>query len=462
MDQCRPSLLAAHKHARALKGQLIKSERVLAETRERFFDERSRNALLEEELQKQLAFTSELEGRLQDERTQQMERERELRHARQALIEFDAHPLPNLPSSNIRHVVMVSRSVTPCDDDGIVNNADSSRSTVGGAPPGCQDRDSQHVGWDAIKQPRNPVGMSNRVSTITLKLSSPEVWTQTPRWLVSQFPHSLRAPPIKRGDLARSAAQLRQLLSASKGILHEDDKVVLEFTHDRQAASQSAMAFTLAVVNQSSHDLQQVQINPHEISSPACRFRIEAEPGSATPGLLRPQTRLHFRGELEVHDVFEKLPRVDFSYLLPDNLRCQAALLLPLAISRLLVPIKPSMKHFVELWNSPEFAHAEVAYTCSLRSSLQKTLSAFGCTRNLEFGGVFHHVLGTSESVQIITLASSYPRCNCGPVEVLVCVEVGGPTRGETSLCRVAVRPTSHAVNCALAQVFLLTLSEPT
>jgi len=294
-----------------------------------------------------------------------------------------------------------------------------------------------------------------------LERSSLEKWTQTPRWPAPRSPLLTRTPPAKPHELVRNAIQLRQLLSDSQGILYEDDKLTIEFSLGQQVGGRPRLTFTATLVNRSSHDLQQVDITTHEAPLHAYKLRIEREPECAPSGALRPQGRLRFRGEIEVLGVFEMMPEVELSYLLPDNLRCRATIFVPLNISRLMTPTKVSAKEFVDQWNSSESACAEVSFVCSMRNGLHGTSPAFECAKSLELGGAFQHVFGVSESAQAITIASSYPQRSGNPIEVLVLVELGCPSRVEASLCRVALRSISHTLNRALAHVLLYALSEP-
>jgi len=449
---------------------------------------------LEDELKKQAMTHSVLQGRLQETRNQQTLTERELRSTRLALAECD-HPLPaTAPVRKAHDTVtthagdtsgaMMSMSLSVAGSDELADPLNRAAATWSGnkAPRGGDTRhdhqeaplqqlvrwhrEATDVGGSAMSLvPPSSTNMDSAVkgnlSMRMLKRSSLDVWSETPRWRGPESPLLKRMPLMKSADVARSVTQLRQLLSGSQGILYEDDKVTLEFTHVHQTAGRPRLAFTALLTNHSGHDLQQLHITAQEAPFHAYKLRIEPEPGVAPFGFLRSQAKLRFRGELEVLGVFEKFPKVDFSYLLPDNLHCHAILSLPLAISQLMVSVKPSPKQFLEQWNLSESAHAEVAFICPLRCAQHGVSPPFECAKSLEFGGAFQQILGASESVEVITLASSYPQKNGGPVETLVCVELGGHSRTESLLCRVAVRSMSHALNRALAQVFLYALSEP-
>merc|ERR1711971_770358 len=100
---------------------------------------------------------------------------------------------------------------------------------------------------------------------------------------------------------------------------------------------------------------------------------------------------------------------VIFSYLLADNLSCKAMLRLPLAVTRLLSPARLDKHKFMQLWDSSELAHHEVAFICGVREELLAIGMSVSLTKCLQFGGSLHCLPGLDETPGIAVLAAFWP-----------------------------------------------------
>merc|ERR1712196_518900 len=118
----------------------------------------------------------------------------------------------------------------------------------------------------------------------------------------------------------------------------------------------------MTIINRGGHSIHDVKLMAQRTDQ-ADRFDLRLQPQSAedASGMLS-RRPLQYWGELEFDDVFETWPKVIFSYLLADNMSCKALIRLPLAITRLLSPARLEKERFIQLWQSAQLAHHEVAF----------------------------------------------------------------------------------------------------
>ncbi|CAJ1362076.1 unnamed protein product, partial [Effrenium voratum] len=181
----------------------------------------------------------------------------------------------------------------------------------------------------------------------------------------------------------------------------------------------------------------------------ASRFALQLEPQVARP--LGPSGQLHFRGRLEVFGVVDSAdggPQVDLAYLQPDNQGLRARLRLPLA-SKLLAAADKALlaARALQLWDAPDFVHAEVACICKLRPALAQN-AAFFAWQALELGGALRCLPGVG-GFRAALFAGCYPSGN--ESDVLLRAELG-PAPGESAAtARGAKEESSVAWRCAQA-----------
>merc|ERR1711977_691109 len=98
----------------------------------------------------------------------------------------------------------------------------------------------------------------------------------------------------------------------------------------------------------------------------------------------------------------------------------------------------------MQLWESSELAHHEVAFICSVRQELLAIGMSFSLTKCLEFGGSLHCLPGLDETPGSAVLAALWPmgQDNGQPAEVLVRAELGAPS-GKLHLPGIAARTGS-------------------
>jgi len=218
---------------------------------------------------------------------------------------------------------------------------------------------------------------------------------------------------------------------------------------------------TITISNPGNHQLEHVCLTTPQTSQPhACKLQLERLPKGPHNSLPR-QQQIVFQGQLEVFGPFELGPKVELSYLLPDDLCQKVCLRLPLAITRFMSGVNLEAGRFIELWESAQFAHTEVAVVCNISPALLQGMGAsYSMSRYLELGGALCCLPCLDECTRSIALASSYPQHFGISKEVLVRVELGGPggptiarPYSEPPLCRISVRSASHLVNKALLNV---------
>merc|ERR1712100_991451 len=100
--------------------------------------------------------------------------------------------------------------------------------------------------------------------------------------------------------------------------------------------------------------------------------------------------------------IFEDVPRVELAYSLPDGLRCQAVIRLPLSAARMASPLRLPPERFLELWSSDDFLGSQVAILCRLPQrdgdGHERMSRSLQCAQQLELGGSLHGLTSLGES----------------------------------------------------------------
>jgi len=498
LDQCRRELRQTRKQVGAAEDRVAEREDLISQTRRRLFEANRRSAQLEEEIQNQSHVHTTLQGRLQSARAQQTASEVELRQVRHALGSLSTPRMP-IPETACRGNVGYGReartselvisnieknasSLSVLESDELAASTLPNEGLGGGGnyspvrrlAAGRRDV-SEHYGRD-FQSGGIGNALANEQLERTLPRSSSELWQRTAQVARPRGALLSQTPPAARECIERTNANFRNLLLKARGLLYEDQRVALEMSLGPVALGpgRPGFAFEIAVVNCGGHPIHEVRLGAKE-SAQASSLLIEAEARGGVAGVLWQQQRLRFHGRLEVYGPFEIGPQVELSYRLQDDLGFRACLRLPLAITRFMVPIRLAPSRVLELWASPDFAHAEVAIVCTVRNGLMGASAPFSVWKSLELGGVFCCLPGLDENPRGVVLASSYPQRQGTQCEVLVRAELGGPGHSggmrygggkplplaEASACRVAIRSSSHLVNRALAQVILDVLCDP-
>jgi len=316
---------------------------------------------------------------------------------------------------------------------------------------------------------------------LVLRRSPPEVWRRTPHAAPTSGPPVLRAPAASSEWMERAEEAFRNLLVQRKGVLYRDDRVAIElntFGLPLGSSHRPVINFEFTVANQGGHSVHDVKLIHQKAAASAGSFELRVQPQSEQDAAGQLARRpLKYWGELEITGPYEIWPQVIFSYLLADNQSCKALLRLPLAVTRLLSPAKMDRERFLQLWESHELAHHEVAFVCHVRENLVHLGATFSLAKCLEFGGSMHCIPGLDETPGSAVLAALSPigHGDEEPAEVLVRAELAAPTGhirlpgvtarsggGATHAqqCRVAIRSASHTISRALGKVMLEVLSD--
>lgn len=491
LDMMRHELQACRTRLSAAEATNADRESQLTQSRQRLFDEKRRSSQLEEEIRSRDAMNMSVQKKLHTERD------------KYAALEKDLHCL--------RHVCGGSMAASVVDNGGSSDGgyrekslrytsrrASSEASAVprfaatvakvngddelGGCCSANTRLDSHSVSWDSRLarcegEDRSDGGSRNTSKTMSpsyglslesrsaafdlLPRSDPDIWARATRVAGPSAVLVMRSPPAARDCAERLLANYRSLLVKSRGPLYQDEHVLVELAlgqgdNETNASGRRCCVFEACVSNRCGQTLHQVKLVPAN-SDNLGYFDLHVEP--ATGASLWPHDRRIFRGTLSMCSPFEIGPHVILSYLLPDNLLCNVQFRLPLLITRFMAPSRPLAPRFLELWLSPEFVQAEVAFICPIRAPFLEAGGRFFYTKALELGGLFSTLDGLDSSTQSAVLASSMPQLRPS-TEVLVRTELGGP-RGERDLCRVAVRSANYMVSRSVARVFLEVLCDP-
>lgn len=514
VDQLQHELREAKRQLATAQDQIREREEVISETRQRLFDSKHRTVQLEDEVKNQSEVQQVLQGRLQSVRQHSASTETQLRTLRHTLQSAADWRLSRTEAHRPLGNVSYTRSLQSLDLSSIAGTAEvqgpssprrvnESDELATARPPSPRQEGSptdlplqqlarrsraaagahgEFAGGTLHTVP--PLTSSVRPQLPTIARSHAETWHQTPR--ISRLPPALVAQPPPSMEVAlRTHENFRRLLVETRGMLYEDRTVQLEvaISVDSSVAGRPCIRLDMLIVNCGSHGIHEVTCRAAEPSrTHACELKVDVAEvqgaggrGRGSASLAR-QQRVRLRGQLAVFGPFEAVPQLELSYLLPDDLGLKARVRLPLGVTRLMAAPKspPDPKGIVELWDSPNFGHTEVAFACNVRGDLLGAGAPFSVWRCLELGGAFRCLPGLDENPRGTIMVSLYPQRQGTPSEVLLRVELGGPSGpgglpfgsgaslpyGDGALCRVAVRSASNLVNRAVAQVALEAICE--
>lgn len=474
----------------AAEAKVAERDALLTQTRQRLFDEKNRCSQLEDDIQGRDAMRSTLQGKLQGERTKFAALEREQRLLQHACglgtVQRGTSDLRVLSAPRAFGNQKYGRG-SPADESaeemsravrtGAPKVLDNDELAVSIAPDGRAQISAEAPAEAPLQRlarnrPENDDGASGGRSMAAsrapafaiLPRSDIEIWARTAR--VDGPPAVLvsRSPPATPDLLGRVCGNFRNLLAKPKGPLYEDEHVVVEMalaSVGTAGASEQHRAFEARVVNRGSQPLGQVRLRGAELGRPMS-FDLRLEPlHTGAASTVWPQGALGFQGRLDVLSPYEAGPQAELHYLLPDNSPCTAIFRLPLTVAQFMAPVRISAPRFLELWLSPEFVQAEVAFICTVRSAFLQAGGNFLFAKSLELGGTLSPLEGLEASPEGLVLAGSLPPLRPAS-EVLVRAELGGlGGRGERGLCRVAIRSVSYMVSRGLARVIIDILSDP-
>jgi len=394
LHRSRMQLRDARQVALDAEDRLLQLEDELTQTRERLFSQHSTAAQLEDELKKHSDLHGDLHSQLEAKKSKHMEHELALRRA--------------------RHTV------------GVMKGEKGYGNPFGGNSAEGDEAPLQRL---AHETRRNSVERSNQTGAtasthLVLRRTAQQVWSQTPHAAPTSGPAVLRTPPGSSEWLERAEANFRNLLVQRKGTLYRDDQVSIDmstFGPPLGGTHRPVFNFELTITNRGGHSVHDVKLTAQQGGrGNACELRVQPQSAEDAAGMLS-RRPLKFWGELEITDAFETWPQVAFSYLLADNMSCMAMIRLPLAVTRLLSPAKLDKQRFLQLWESSELAHHEVAFICTVREELLSIGVSFSFAKCLEFGGCLQCLPGLDESPGSAVLAGLWPmgRDDGEPVEVL-------------------------------------------
>eukprot|EP00929_Paragymnodinium_shiwhaense_P035234 TRINITY_DN19049_c0_g3_i1.p1 TRINITY_DN19049_c0_g3~~TRINITY_DN19049_c0_g3_i1.p1 ORF type:complete len:1008 (+),score=215.91 TRINITY_DN19049_c0_g3_i1:80-3103(+) len=481
VEHCRREMRAAQKKAEEAQLKLTDRDTAISQTRQRLFDEKQRASKLEDEIKSGAALQQNLQSRLQSARSTQAETERELQRVMKsrsseslgaAIRTADAYLLPQHGNVTYGSPYVDPASYNRGSPRGSANRrlpsvsrsdelAGSAPSSASGSRHSTPIRDaSRHNGTSGYSNGGN----MGHPGPLLLR-SNGDVWSGTPV-VPALGCITSRSPQPSHVVLSKVNSNFRRLLSSVKGVLYEDEHITMELAISAHGAF-PGIELEAVVTNLSSQPIQQVRM----VSVPTgqrhdCVLRIEQLAGGVAPQSRR-ERHFRFRGSLEVFGPFEAGPQVELVYLLSDNQEVRVVLRLPLTVARIMT--SPAVRAvdgqlFLKLWESGDFAMAEVAVVCHLRSDLAVSGNThYGVISCLEFGGNFRCIPGLDAASGVL-LVSSYPQRQGAAEQVLVRVELGGPpgssARASTA-CRVAVRSESNLVNRAVVQAVVDAIGEP-